>query len=566
MNSAVYEYKQPFPAILNALLIGLFGSIIAMVVTALIPASGWSSASEAPIALWGYEVFVKAWSNHRLGYAISQMQDDLAGEFLLRLCAVGLSGVVCAIVGYRFAYAATPLTDCREHYDGPRLMLGRHAVKSGAAEMAELRTVGEAPIELAPDVPYPRLWRVLNLLIVGAIGSGKTRLILYFLEQIITQIYAPRQTVHSLLVHDTTGEILDGLPLKDGTFAALHPHRTGGWGWAMGHDLVTIEDIEEAADQAISSTREAMWSRGASSIAAGCMLIAREDNGPNWGMPEFYAAAMLSPLEMKARFLDVYPLAAQLIEFDESGELSKTSVGMLLTFRASVLRTLRPLAQAWANLPRERMFSFSDWVRQAGRQPLTVVLQRSGQHPTMSSLWIGMVLDTIVSHVGGDAVKVEQDRTRTLVLDELPALGKLRRLAELLDIGRNKGLCTIAAVQDLAQLDRLYGEHAKSLKSRFRLKIFGAQTRGPELKEIAEKEIGMRRVLDRSYPRTITTGPQGRTVQVTQQERVDTVPVVPEHHLAHHLGVRGKKVSAILTGLRNPVQLDWPMTVWKKRR
>ena len=139
------------------------------------------------------------------------------------------------------------------------------------------------------------------------------------------------------------------------------------------------------------------------------------------------------------------------------------------------------------------------------------------------------------------------------------------RLPELLDTGRNKGLCTIAAVQDLHQVDRIYGDHAPSLKARFRLKIYGAQTPGPDLVELAEG-IGTRRVVDRTWQKTTMTGASGLSTQTVHNDRIDTVPIVSPHHLAHELGVRGKRVHAVLIGLGTVMQLSWPMRVWPKRR
>jgi hypothetical protein len=545
------------------LLTALVAVMCSAAIAALAPARMWSPAEEASHLVFGFQKVLAAWPDLDGDFSpIAVLRDPLK----LRLSAMIASAIVGAVIGFVFVHSATPLVDRREHLDGQELQIGKLAVATAAKAMKEVVARGERPILLAEDVPFPRAWRVLNLLIIGAIGSGKTRIILWLIEQLIGRITSKGAADEALLIYDTTGEILAGLPLEERLFAALHPHRPGGYGWAMGRDLISIEDMEEAADQGIASTDEAMWGKGASAFGAGSMATAHAKAGLDWGMPEYYAAAMLSPQAMKSNFERYYPLAAGLIEFDASGELSKTSVSMLITFRASVLRTLRPLAEAWRGLPPERLISFREWVDQSNRrQPKTIVLQRSGRLPTMSALWIGMAFDSIAGHVSDDAFCVSQTRMRSLVLDELPTLGNLKKLPQLLDTGRNKGVATIAAVQDLNQL-QVYGKSAKSVKTRFRLKLFGAQTPGPELKEIAEKEFGMRRVVERTYTKTVTRGPQGRSEQVAENERIDTVPIASESHLAHHLGVHGKRVRAILVGLVEFVQLEWPMLVWPRRR
>lgn len=567
MSKAKYERRPVTPALANALTMIVMAIAAAVALIAIIPATGWSN--DAPHTVSGVSLLQMFWQNVDYELPLWAMPDDLGAECIPRLLATLIAGGCAGVMGFIYAYAETPLVDMRTHYDGPQLLVGRQAQAVAIAAMKGQRRRGELPIEIADNVPYPHLWRVLNLLIVGAIGSGKTRVMLWLIDQILVKILREPAADHAILIHDTTGEILQGLPVQDDAFAALHPHSDGGWGWAMGRDLSTIQDIEEVADQAIEKTGEAVWGKGASQIYAGIMATAAGEHGNAWGMPEVYEIALRDPATLRQNFEAYYRPAAKLMEFDEkSGELSRTSMSFMLTFRASTLRMMRPLAEAWQNLPPERMFSFRDWVHQDNpQQPKIVVLQRSGRHPEISAMWVGMALDSLASHVGDPALTVSQTRTRTLAIDELPSLGRLRRLAELLDTGRNKGLNMIAAAQDLnAQLDRVYSDFSESIKLRFRLKIFCAQTPGPETLEIAKTSIGVRRVEDTTYDKTVTRGPQGRTEQVAANRRIDEVPIVSERYLAHQLGVRGKRVRAILVGLPDVLQFDWPLRVWRKRR
>jgi hypothetical protein len=505
--------------------------------------------------------------DHRL--PMWAMPGDLNQELIPRFLATAIAATLAGAIGFMRTYATTPLVDMREHHDGPRLLVGRQAQVFAAAAMCERQQDNEQPIELVKGVPYPHLWRALNLLIVGAIGMGKTRIMLHLIGVIIAKLQREPSADHAVLIHDTTGEILSGLPVEDSAFAVLRPHHPGGWGWAMGRDILTIEDMEEVADQAIEKTGEAIWGKGAAQMYAGILATAAGEHGQKWGMPEVYEIALRDPTTLKKNFEDYYRPAAGLIEFEStSGDLTRTSLSFFLTFRAGTLRMIRPLAEAWREVLPERMFSFRDWVHQDNpRQPKIVVVQRSGRHPEISAMWIGMALDAIASHVGNPAFDVSQTRSRTLAIDELPSLGRLRRLPELLDTGRNKGLNMIAAAQDInVQFDRVYGDFAESIKLRFRLKIFCAQTPGPQTTEVARNTIGLHRVEEITYDKTVTWGPQGRTEQVASNRRIDEVPIVSEHYLAHQLGIRGNRVRAILVGLPEVLQFDWPLRVWRKRR
>ncbi|WP_168204645.1 type IV secretion system DNA-binding domain-containing protein [Tardiphaga sp. vice304] len=126
-------------------------------------------------------------------------------------------------------------------------------------------------------------------------------------------------------------------------------------------------------------------------------------------MPQVYEIALRNPDDLKVALEKYYAPAAKLIEFDADGALSKTSLSFLITFRASTLRIMRPLAEAWRDLPAHKMFSFRAWVHQDNtNQPKIVVIQRSGRHAELSALWIGMVIDSLASHAGDPALGVSQ--------------------------------------------------------------------------------------------------------------------------------------------------------------
>ena len=563
MSKAKYQRRPVLPALLAALVAASTAGLAAIMILALIPVEAWWA--DATHYYTGIEFWRVIWMELAAGTRLVAIPGDLGGSAISRVLSVSSSVIVAAIVFARRAYGRTPLVDSREHYDGAQLFRGALAQRMLASAMSDACPVNA---EIISGVSYPRAWRVQNLLIAGAIGSGKTRILLSLIESIVRRVNAIPEADEALLLHDTTGEILTGLPVDDALVAAIHPHKVGGWGWAMGADLTLMEDMEEVADQAIGDTGEAVWGKGAALLYAGILAIAAGEHAEVWSMPEVYEIALRSPENLKAALEQYYLPAAKLVEFDADGNLSKTSLSFLLTFRASSLRVIRPIAEAWANVPHHRMFSFRAWIHQDHpAQPKIVVIQRSGRHAELSALWIGMVIDALASHAGDPDLGVSQSRLRTLVLDELPALGFLRRLPELMDTGRNKGVAFICAVQDVnLQIDRIYKDWSESIRQRFRLKIFCSQTAGPETLKIASETIGKRRVEDRTFTTTITRGPQGKTEQVAENRRIDEVPIVSPDYLAQELGVRGDRVRAILVGLQDPLELEWPLRIWENRR
>ncbi|MDO8981323.1 MAG: type IV secretion system DNA-binding domain-containing protein [Afipia sp.] len=565
---AKYEAQPAAAALFNGLMMALLACSLSITASFFIlPPTAWQLDNDVAVTC------MDLWTALRAGaFGEAILRDDLSRELSPRLVGCALAILVSAILGFRIRKSVTPIVDTREHYAGLQLMRGKAAFAAGNQMAAAEAENHDRTIQLAPGLSVPRRREVRNILLLGAIGSGKTRIILFLINELIARLKKYPKGDHAMFVHDTTGEILDGFPMSARQFAAINPDRAQTWAWRMGADLRDDRDCETAADQAVLQTGDAIWGKGGSTMYAGCMILCKAERGEAWGATELYDACLRDPKTLKQQFEQHYAPAAKLIEYDSTtGELSRTSISFLLTFRASVLRVLRPLALAWDGIPPARQFSFTQWVfgpskGSTPRQPRVVIVQRSGRHPDMSAAWIGMVMDVITGAVGDPDLAVSQTRTRSFVIDEAPALGHLRRWPELLDTGRNKGASTIAAVQDIAQLRRIYGEAAESMVQRFATKIVCAQTHGAETTELADKMIGKREVLEKEYSTTTERGPAGTTKRTSMTPHIREVPIVRPEHLVQRLGLRNRRIKALVVGLGNILELDWPITTWPRRR
>lgn len=560
---AKYEYRPATPAAFSALGMVLFSCGISLLIAfVLFPPTAWRGDLTVPVTA------LELWSNVSANGLVEAFSaDDLSREMVPRLIGSALAILASGWLAFRVRRGSSPVVDGREHHEGLQLLRGSAAIGAGKTALASDINSRDKMVQWIPGVCIPRVREVRNLLILGAIGSGKTRLILWLIDELISRFTRDPTLDNALFIHDTTGEIYDGLPMEDGTFAVLNPDRPGFFAWAMGRDFIDDGDCESAADQIVGQTGETFWGKGGATLFAGCMIVCKAQHGTPWGAAELYDACLRDPSVLKSEFEQYYPPAAALIEFDASGELSKTTVSLLLTYRASVLRVLRPLAHAWTNVPAERQFSFGDWVSNANpRQRKVVIVQRSGRHPEMSAAWIGMVIDFVTAAIGDAKLPVSQSRIRTFVLDEAPALGPLRRWPELLDTGRNKGVSTIAAIQDISQFKRHYPDTFSSIFQRFLTKIVCAQTLGPEAAEISDDIIRKRWILEDETTTIVERGPSGRTERITVTKRPREVPIAPPEHLAYRLGVRNGVIKALVVGLGDVLEVEWPMRIWSRRR
>jgi len=554
-NLEKYEYIPVLPAAANAIFLSLVAGLLVTVLCFFIPITGWHMDQPVtvpvPVLLEMIQNVIRYRSIDELGY-------DIAGDVGFRAGGIALAMLVAGLAGYEITNSATIPVDRRTHYSGRQLLAGRRAKKAAARELLS-KSGGEkhAP-NLAPGLLWPRAWQVLNLLVLGAIGSGKTRILLGLLEGLLAQARQKGKDC-GLFIYDATGEILSGLPVDDSEIAVISSGDGSGFGWAMSRDIKSVSDCESVAAQRARTIKEAgLWEKGAATLDAGAMVLCGIEH-QSWSAPELYEMSLTDPVQLKGLWEKHYPPAAKLIEIDpDSGTLSRTSASFLITWRANVLRTLRPLAEAWKKLPPEKQFAFGGWLHGGVRQPKIVVLPRNGRHPEISAAWIAMALDAIAGHLGDPALPVSQTRLRTFVIDEAPTLGRLERWPEILNTGRNKGISTIAVCQDLTQFRQTYGDAAKSILQRFRLKIIGEQTPGPDATEIAEEWIGQRKIQDWSLARK-------RDGHI-EQPAVEEVPIVPSEHLSDRLGVKNGAVHALLVGLKQIYQLEWPITVWVRRR
>jgi hypothetical protein len=494
--------------------------------------------------------------------------DVLAAIARAVTCAAAAAGPG-AILCYAILISEAEIIDIRRHVEGMRLLRGRTGIAHLRAVIARESGRAKPGLRIAPAFAISRLRELRGILIAGAIGSGKTRILLYLLDNLLGLMNAEPLRRARLLIHDTTGELEQGLPLAEDGFAVLHGARPGGWAWAMGRDILTKSDAEAVGDVLAPTTHESIWGSGASVFLAAALIKCQAEHGTGWGVADFYDNLLQDPIRLKAVYETIYPVAAALIEIDPStGALSKTTVSFLLTFRAAVLRYLRPLAENWGTIPAERGFSFIEWLEDSKpSQPPVVLLQRSGKYPQLSAAWIGAIVDTIAGHVNDEAFSNSQDRRIFLALEELAQLGKLKSFSQVLDTGRNKGIAVIASVQEIEQLKILYGEmETATILKRFRTKIICQQVVDGDTDAFSKAYIGKRTVIDVTENHSTTVDRNGTSTTSAKNTQEKEVPSIRGERLAYELGVYGSGVKAIVAGVEDPVLLEWPVTIWQRRR
>jgi hypothetical protein len=217
------------------------------------------------------------------------------------------------------------------------------------------------------------------------------------------------------------------------------------------------------------------------------------------------------------------------------------------------------------------------------------VLQKSSEYPELSALVGGFLIDRLIAlalrpgrkrkddqagepphQEGGQAGPGERDPRQeprlTLCLDELPECGaQLKRLPNLLNIGREFRVTTLASVQEPEQLAEIYGENlSEVILNRFRIKMIHQLDAGSTAERFS-KLLGNRRVE--------FAGPRRRdptTGRWFQDPERDVIPVFSSDRFQTELGVRktwrGTIVRLMVIGLGNPAIADVPLATWPNLR
>jgi hypothetical protein len=125
---------------------------------------------------------------------------------------------------------------------------------------------------------------------------------------------------------------------------------------------------------------------------------------------------------------------------------------------------------------------------------------------------------------------------------------------------------TIAALQDLGQLEKIYGPiNAKLIEARLGIRCIMRLEDGDTIKRVCEEWIRIREI-DRPRESTVEELKGGLTKRT---ERIKEVSVDPSV-LADELGVEENgdtlTISALIHGFATEAMVEVPMTIWPVRR
>lgn len=452
------------------------------------------------------------------------------GPFLLCL-------VTSSYFAYKLIYSEGGL-DTKHHISGPRLIVAKAAIKNAKRKLRKQQKRGDRKsLSIHPKVWLGLKNLVGNTFILGAIGSGKTNIIIQFLAQLVSQNY-------KAIVYDAKPEFIQKflgyLGLQ--TIALVNPKDKRSIKWDLQSDIESAQDSKAISEAFIAGDqKDPFWTSGARLILTGILESIRLSKS-NWGWGDISLYLLKDSEELKDFFSKYYPQAHMLLEKE-----SKTTQSFMMVL-TNQLDWVHQVAKEWTDRS-DADFSVKDWIsnRTTTKQ---IIIPNDASCAAISAPLCSAIISMTVKYTMQRESSNEQI---WFVLDELANIPKTEALKQWLTMARSKGGRTIAGTQNFSQLESIYGDKdAETIFSQFSNLVCLRINSHESASKIA-KQFGQRTI----SKKTESYDHQGnRSVSYTNEVE----NVIPEHYIMNLPAPDKKGFWGFLSvnGWSNTYMLHWP--------
>lgn len=515
----------------------------------------WQLAHYPQLLAWSLEPHapLRVWADNPASYDVSP------AAVHLRLLPAFLLGLLAGGWVLRAGLRVQSLT---RHVSGPQLLEGKEA-EAAALRLAALERGGKPGwLSLHPALDLPRRRWTRHVLIYGSVGSGKTQIIWPILAQLVERNRAAkeaRKRPAKAFVLDVKGDFTAALPEA----AIFSPFDARGRYWDIAADVRTSSQASAFAASIIPTDdlgANQYFAVAAQLILTGCIRALQKTRSTEWTWADLDLLLSLSAKQLEPVLGEHYTKAHPIVSGSES------ATGSVMSTLAAFTQVIGQLAEAYGEgldkdgKPRKRL-SLTAWARDdyPGRP---MIVAQAGPDRQLTQRYLAAAINILVASIISPALPDDtrkNGRTIVFALDELTAIGKIE-LAPLVDKGRSKGVSVIAGLQDMAQVEAVYGPHfAKALPGMVGTHII-AQTQLGETRDQIAQMLGSRRV-------AITVPGEASTSTHEEMRQL-----VQPTDLTEKLGVRkgggpaGFRIRALAQLGGDLLVLDWPGQALPRKR
>ena len=273
-----------------------------------------------------------------------------------------------------------------------------------------------------------------HILITGTTGTGKTNLI----HEIIPQL---KKRGDRAIILDVNGSFV-GSYFDVENDLILNPFDNRTVNWLPWVDCEENYDYDALAKALIgeASHYESFWDDSAEKILSEALKIYKNKQS----IKELLYLLNQAPLKTYSKFFQNTSVASLT---SQDAEKTVTSIRASLNNKTKPLSHLQETTQA---------FSLKDYVlsdRQSWLYMTSMPVQRRSLGPLLAA-WIEIILNALMMRD-----PLEENHNLWIIIDELPALGRVPSLKTALAESRKYGGCLVAGVQNIHQIRNIYGRN-----------------------------------------------------------------------------------------------------------
>jgi type IV secretory pathway TraG/TraD family ATPase VirD4 len=360
-----------------------------------------------------------------------------------------------------------------------------------------------------------------HLRLTGGSGSGKTNLLRLYMQSVLPQISLGSK--NRALIHDPKTEflpIIAGIGIPQSSVIILNPFDDRACAWDLAKDLTRDRDANELANILLPEKpggqgSNEFFDKAARRILSGVTRFFMRSAPGAWTLRDLVLAAQ--HLELTTLLLSQDKKLKRSLQVLGSGDTVGNVMSTVAAYIGDGLETVA--AHSDYHIRAGRKFTLSEWLE--GSYILMLGSDRESE-ATLQPL--NQLLFTRASQM---LLSRDNEGTSFMILDELPAMGKLNKIDQLAELGRSYGVSLTVAFQSYSKLEHIYGDKvANSLVGQFDKSAY-LRTKDKPTAQWASEQVGDMKVLWRARSQSYSQGQMplsGSQTRGTGEQR-DSNPV-----------------------------------------